>query len=1105
MKKVFLLLLVVLITNILAQDWYDQRGKLTDEFPVIQSKDSTWESYSNNPSWVMPIPDERAVYFNVNDFGLEYPVNLQAIASFLYSDGDEYGFAVYDKDGSTVLYQKSRLTSIVDYNYHYLSSPIVLNDDFYVAVRANSEGLPTQVTSDVLETTNSYTGTAGDWTLFTQESENYEHILRVQLSPFEGTDVYPPSIRNITGTECYQDINAVIRLTIQDQSTIISPVIGEYSFDNGSTWTSFDLMSDKGENNFYGQIPGQPDGVSAILRFNVEDDLGNSVASNEYQVNWSKDNPLLLTSFETDPFSEGWSLNSVGAGWNHQYTSQVYTKPHTGSYQMNHLDDTGTQDDWLISPLFTLPDESNILLSYWEASRYVDYIGFHEVAVTADGGVSWTQVSSTVPSENLYEQVFCSLDAFSGQDIQIGWHYEGDYCDQWFIDDVEVFVNTELPTINKLYANLTVLPIVGTFINEDMTVSLGLYDRSYIQTAVMHYTFDGGATYNDVNMVRVKGEELWQGDIPAKDSIATGSIYFDVTNLTGSTLTTGNYTVKFVVDEWNPVIEKVVGNIVQVNKPANINLTISDHSGITSCTGYFSKDGFATQTEIPFTNSKVQYINLFNMIGTIPAESELAAGEIKFVIVDNGGNTVNSAVYPVQWISSMPKSFDLRTSLGTNYVTSVKEQVTGTCWCMAACSATEGSLLKSGMWEAAGETGEPNLSENHLDWWNGFNDFYNQDIYPEDGEGLELHNRGDYLVTSAYLSRGEGFVREIDAPDGFQPARFSDTYHYFYPKDIEWHSMDENLNGIDVIKKTIMENGVIGTSFCYSYDFMYTADHFHYQDPEQPWYITHAVSIVGWDDDKTSSYNIPPGPGAWLCKNSWGSEWGEDGYFWASYYDKYIGRDPEGAMSFQNVEPMKYDKIYYHDYHGWSDTMSDVDEAFNAFTSEKEEDIVAVSFFVAKDNVDYTVTIYDEFDGFELASPLVTTSGHIDYKGFHTIDLPSVTTIPNADDFYVYLYLSNGGQPYDQSSVTPTSNWLPYRSTASAGESFYKSEGAWLDLYDNMAIDKPQTANFCIKALCDDESSIDDGEWKIENYELEQNYPNPFNPTTTINFLVPND
>ena len=41
--------------------------------------------------------------------------------------------------------------------------------------------------------------------------------------------------------------------------------------------------------------------------------------------------------------------------------------------------------------------------------------------------------------------------------------------------------------------------------------------------------------------------------------------------------------------------------------------------------------------------------------------------------------------------------------------------------------------------------------------------------------------------------------------------------------------------------------------------------------------IYHAVSIVGWDDAKQ----------AWLCKNSYGREWGENGFFWFSF-DNYF-------------------------------------------------------------------------------------------------------------------------------------------------------------------------------------------------------------------------
>ena len=277
-----------------------------------------------------------------------------------------------------------------------------------------------------------------------------------------------------------------------------------------------------------------------------------------------------------------------------------------------------------------------------------------------------------------------------------------------------------------------------------------------------------------------------------------------------------------------------------------------------------------------------------------------------------------------------PAQYDLRDH---NRVTGIKAQSGGTCWAHGTMASIESHLLSSGLWQSLGYEEEPNFSEYHLDWWNGFNKFRNSDVGDDpDAPGMTVHQGGDYRVAAAYIARGDGVVfAPMANDDNYKdklwydeaPNRRAPGYEKFYIRHIEWYTAGDGVERINKIKDAIREHGAVATCYCAGSRFL-SEDNVHYQPPSSDRNPNHSVAIVGWDDSKIASTakNRAPLPGAWLIKNSWGDQRGEDGYYWISYFDKHACQHIElGAVSFRDAEPLKYDQFYSHDYHGWRGTM----------------------------------------------------------------------------------------------------------------------------------------------------------------------------------------
>ena len=381
--------------------------------------------------------------------------------------------------------------------------------------------------------------------------------------------------------------------------------------------------------------------------------------------------------------------------------------------------------------------------------------------------------------------------------------------------------------------------------------------------------------------------------------------------------------------------------------------------------------------------------------------------------------------------ASLPSSFDIRSS---GDVTPVKDQgQCGSCWAFATMGSLESSILVAG-----GPARD--FSENNLKDYHGF------DWGPCEG--------GNFYISQAYLSRGSGPISESDDPyhpydDRKTPAP-NYTVQAYVRESLIFDTRAE-------MKTALMTYGALDTSLEWV-DANYNSSNYTYYGTSDT-SLNHDVTIVGWDDSKVTG---APTPGAWLIKNSWGSAWGNNGYFWLSYAD--AGGGKAGESFSDAVAPNPYDKVYYYDTYGEVSAAS-TPYGFNAFTATSADNLSAVQFWTNAENAGYDVRVYGTYSGGKLSGLLGETTGTEAYAGYHTVDLPSTVPLSAGQKFYVYVSFTNGGQypmALDYAVQGYDSN-----STAKPGESYYSSDGSnWNDVTSWIS-----TGKFCIKALTSSTSS----------------------------------
>jgi C1A family cysteine protease len=389
-------------------------------------------------------------------------------------------------------------------------------------------------------------------------------------------------------------------------------------------------------------------------------------------------------------------------------------------------------------------------------------------------------------------------------------------------------------------------------------------------------------------------------------------------------------------------------------------------------------------------------------------------------------------------LTALPSSYDLRTVNGTGRLTPIRDQGSyGTCWTFASFGSLESYLMP----------GDPNdFSEDNLALTSGFN-----------LSGGSYMAGGNLYMSTAYLTRWGGPVYQSEDAYGDSVTPSGLTAHK-HVQQVDWLPARASASDNDNIKNAVTQNGGVYVAMYWSNSYYKSATAGYYCNATAS--ANHAVVIVGWDDNYAASNfaTAPAGNGAFIVRNSWGTAWGQAGYFYVSYYDTVFGRTDLMA-SFDNAEATtNYSGIYQYD------PLGDVNDLgygtttawfANAFKAQASGSISAVGFYTLSPGTTYSV-----YTGASLSALSLNTSGTMTYMGFHTVTLPAPLAITSGQSFVVAVKVTSPGSNYPVAVEYAVANYSS-AATAAAGQSYISSNGtSWSDITTAYS----STANVCLKA-----------------------------------------
>ncbi len=296
---------------------------------------------------------------------------------------------------------------------------------------------------------------------------------------------------------------------------------------------------------------------------------------------------------------------------------------------------------------------------------------------------------------------------------------------------------------------------------------------------------------------------------------------------------------------------------------------------------------------------------------------------------------------------TLPTSYDLR-NLGQ--VTSVKNQGSGgNCWAFASLASLESCILK-----ATGTSYD--LSENNMK--------NIMSLYSDYGWSMDTNTGGYDDMGVGYLTGWFGPVKESDDAY-YEKSTLSPLLNSLTHIQNVLFLTRTDYTDNDAIKRAIMDYGAVATCVYWSSSYIKDKKNYYYSGTASS---NHAVTIIGWDDNYSrNNFNkvnseLPKGNGAWIVKNSWGTNSGDSGYFYVSYYDSKLATVNKTDVSYTFIlnDTVRFDKNYQYDIPGRTDFfLNKTDTVWykNKFTSTANEYLRAVSTHFQKET-DWELSIY---------------------------------------------------------------------------------------------------------------------------------------------------